>query len=149
MAPLSILLSRPAKKPQHPRPSLTLFFCLVGAFLLTLVPHFQQLPAWISVTVVLAMVVRSLLEVYRLPLPSTVFCSILALCLLGGILLQFNTMFGREAGTAFMAGLLAIKFFELRGPRDISVIIFSSFFVVMSTLLLLPGGLSSLSTASS
>jgi transglutaminase-like putative cysteine protease len=42
---------------------------------------------------------------------------------------------GRDAGTPFMAGLLTIKFYELRGPRDVTLIIFSSFFVVMSALL--------------
>ena len=42
---------------------------------------------------------------------------------------------GRSAGTAVTAGLLAVKFYEIRSPRDIAVIIFSSFFVVMSALL--------------
>ena len=117
------------------RPSLTLFYLLVGTFLLTLVPHIEQLPIWISVCVVAALAIRCFLEFYRLPLPSTTFSSIVALCLLIGIMLQFNTMMGRDAGIAFMAGLLAVKFYEIRTPRDIAVIIFSSFFVVMSALL--------------
>ncbi len=53
----------------------------------------------------------------------------------GVILLQFGTVFGREAGTALTAGLVAIKFYELRRPRDVALIIFSCFFVVMSALL--------------
>ena len=129
------LLSKPKRARLKSRPSLTLFFLLIGAFFLTFVPHIAQMPFWVSLVIVLALFVRSILEVYRLPLPSTAFCGLMALFLLPGIYLQYRTVFGREAGTAFMAGLLAIKFFELRGPRDISVIIFSSFFVVMSTLL--------------
>ena len=129
------MFSKPTRAATAKRPSLTLFFLLVGAFFLTFVPHIEQLPIWISVSVTVALIIRSILEYYRLPLPSNAFCSILALCLLAGICFQFNTMLGREAGTAFMAGLLAVKFFELRGPRDIAVIIFSSFFVVMSALL--------------
>ena len=128
-------LAQPARVPVGNRPSLTIFYLLVGAFFLTFLPHVEQLPIWISVAVVLALIVRCLLEFYRLPLPSVAFCSVMAICLLVGILIQFNTMVGREAGTAFMAGLLAIKFFEIRGPRDMAVIIFSSFFVVMSALL--------------
>jgi transglutaminase-like putative cysteine protease len=135
MAFRSALLSRSSPAPLAARPSLTLFFLLAGAFLLTLVPHAMQMPFWVSGTVVAAMVLRSVMEVYRMPLPSTGFCGVLALCFLAGVVLQYNTMFGREAGTAFIAGLLAIKFFELRGPRDISMIIFSCFFVVMSALL--------------
>jgi transglutaminase-like putative cysteine protease len=135
MARWSALFSRLGRTAPLIRPSLTLFFWLVGAFLLTLAPHIEQFPIWLSVVIILAMVVRSILEIYRLPLPSTTFCAIVALCLLIGILLQFSTIFGRDAGTAFMAGLLTIKFFELRGPRDIALITFSSFFVVMSALL--------------
>src|SRR5271155_924972 len=135
MALWSALFSRPARTPLHSRPSLTLFFLLSGAFLLTLVPHVVQFPYWLSVGVVAAIVLRAIIEVYRLPLPSTTFCGILAIILLGAIFWQFKTVAGREAGTAFTAGLLAIKFYELRRPRDSALIIFSSFFVVMSALL--------------
>ena len=135
MAFWSALLSRPPRTPPPARPSRTLFFLLVGAFLLTLVPHVVQFPLWVSLTVVGAMFLRSIIEVYRLPLPSASFCGFLALVLLGLIFAQFNTVMGRDAGTALTAGLLAIKFFELRRPRDVSLIIFSCFFVVMSALL--------------
>ena len=135
MALWSALFSRPARTPLEVRPSPTLFFLLAGAFLLTLVPHVVQFPLWVSVAVVGAMVLRSIIEVYRLPLPSTTFCGILAVVLLGVILVQFGTVLGRDAGTAFTAGLLAIKFYELRGPRDVALVIFSCFFVVMSALL--------------
>ncbi len=81
------------------------------------------------------MVLRSIIEVYRLPLPSTTFCGFLAVFLLGLIFAQYSTVTGRDAGTALTAGLLAIKFYELRRPRDVALIIFSCFFVVMSALL--------------
>jgi len=135
MALWSALLPRPVRTPLATRPSLTLFFLLAGAFLLTLVPHVIQFPLWVSVGVVAAMVLRSIIEAYRLPLPSTTFCGILAVILLGLIILQFGTVLGRDAGTAFTAGLLAIKFYEIRGPRDVALIIFSCFFMVMSALL--------------
>jgi transglutaminase-like putative cysteine protease len=135
MALWSALLSRTARTPLDNRPSLTLFFLLVGAFLLTLVPHVVQFPLWVSVGVVGAMILRSIIEAYRLPLPSITFCSIVAIIFLGAILWQYQTIFGREAGTAFTAGLLAIKFYELRRPRDVALIIFSCYFMVMSALL--------------
>jgi len=135
MALWSSLFSQAAPTPKPTRPSLTFFFFLVGAFLLTLVPHVIELPVWVSVAVAIALIIRSFMEVYRLPLPSTTFCSLVALCLLCGVLLQFKTVAGRDAGMAFTAGLLAIKFFELRGPRDIALIIFAGYFVVMSALL--------------
>jgi transglutaminase-like putative cysteine protease len=135
MASWSALLSRPTQTPVNSRPSLTLFFLLVGAFLLTLGYHVVQFPIWLSVTIVAAMILRSIIEVYRLPLPSTTFCGILAIVFLGVIYVEFSRVTGRDAGTAFTAGLLTIKFYELRGPRDVALIIFSCFFVVMSVLL--------------
>jgi hypothetical protein len=117
------------------RPSLTLFFCLVGAFLLALVPQLPQLPLWVSLGIAVAMICRSIGELRHWPLPSVTVTGLAALVLLAAIYRQFDTVVGRGANTAFMAGLLAIKFFELRGPRDLALIIFSSFFVVMSSLL--------------
>ncbi|MCE0498912.1 MAG: DUF3488 and DUF4129 domain-containing transglutaminase family protein [Methylacidiphilales bacterium] len=136
MPPWSALFLRPVRPAvPTPRPSLTLFFWLVGGFILTLLPQIDVLPIWISMIIVGALAIRAVLEIYRLPLPSTLFTALLALCLLTAIALLFQTLFSREAETAFMAGLMTIKFYELRGPRDVNVIIFSSFFIVMSALL--------------
>jgi len=135
MALWSKFMPQSAPSQQPVRISLTFFFFLVGSFLLTLVPHIVELPIWVTVAAVIALVVRSVMEVYRLPLPSTTFCTLVALCLLCGVMLQFKTILGRDAGMAFIAGLLPIKFFELRTPRDIAVIIFSGYFVLMSSLL--------------
>jgi transglutaminase-like putative cysteine protease len=135
MASWTALLSRPAQTPLAARPSLTLFFLLVGAFLLTLGYHVVNFPVWLTVGIVSAMVLRSVIEVYRLPLPSSTFCGIVALVFGIVIWIWYNTLFGRDAGTAFTGGLITIKFYELRGPRDIALIIFSCFFVVMSVLL--------------
>jgi hypothetical protein len=135
MALWSALVARPAQTPLSARPSLTLFSLLAGAFVLTLLPYAAQFPLWLSVTILVAMILRSVLEFYRLPLPSTGLSSFLAVVFLGLIMVQFGTLAGRDAGTAFTAGLLAIKFYEIRRPRDIALIIFACFFVVMSSLL--------------
>jgi transglutaminase-like putative cysteine protease len=131
----SLVPSRLSRSTRYARPSLTLFFCLVGAFLFTVLPHVPQLPAWITALILVAMIVRCVVEIGRWPLPSSTFCGVLALCLLGSVYLHYDTIFGRDAGTAFMSALLAIKFFEMRGPRDVALIIFCSFFLVMSSLL--------------
>jgi transglutaminase-like putative cysteine protease len=135
MAFWSALVARPVRTRLATRPSFTLFYLLVGAFLLTIMPHVEQLPAWVTLAVTIAIAVRCILEVYRLPLPSSAFCGVIAVCLFIAVLFQFDTIVGRDAGTAFMAGLLALKFFELRTPREVTLIIFSCFFVVMSALL--------------
>ncbi len=116
------LIAKPQRTPLKSRPSLMLFFLLAGAFLLTLVPEVVQFPPWITAVVVVAMVVRSIIEIYRLPLPSTAFCGTVAVILFGLVWVQFGTIMGRAAGTAVTAGLLTIKFYEIRSSRDISLI---------------------------
>jgi transglutaminase-like putative cysteine protease len=135
MALWSALIARPARTPLLSRPSLTLYFLLAGAFLLTLVPHVLEFPLWLTIAILVSMVLRSVVELYRWPLPSTTFCAIIAIILLGLVFAWFHGLWGREPGTALTAGLLAIKFYEIRAPRDLALIIFSSFFVVMSALL--------------
>ena len=136
MAIWSPLLARPTQTPLWSRPSLTLFFLLVGAFVLTLVPHAVRFPFWLSVSIGLAMALRCVMEVYRMPLPSTTFCGIMAMVLATVVSAQYGgNILGRDPGTALTAGLLTIKFYELRRPRDVALIIFSCFFVVMSALL--------------
>ena len=127
MAFWSQLIAKPQRTPLSSRPSLTLYFLLTGTFLLTLVPHVLQFPPWLTAVIVLAMILRSVLELYRLPLPSSTFCGILAIILFGVTWIQFGTIMGSSAGTAVTAGLLAIKFYEIRQPRDIALIIFSCF----------------------
>jgi hypothetical protein len=129
------ILSRTTGGASADGPSRTLFYWLISAFLLTLLPHVTQLPGWLTGAILVSVIVRCLAEWYRWPLPTTTSTGVVAICLLSAIFLQYHTVMGRDAGTPFMAGLLAIKFYELRGPRDITLIIFSSFFVVMSALL--------------
>jgi hypothetical protein len=135
MAFWSRFVARPSLVPLQARPSLTLFYLVSGAFVLTLVPEVTDFPAWLSVALVAAMALRSVLEAYRMPLPSTITTSVFAFVLLGFIYLQYGHFMGRDAGTAFTAGLLAIKFYELRRARDVAIIIFACFFLVMSALL--------------
>ena len=131
----SLIPSRLARKAPPIRPTRTLFFCLVGVFFITLIPHVQQLPLWVTVAVFGGMIFRLVNEIYRWKLPSSTFCGVLAICLSAAIYFQFGTIFGRDAATAFMVALLTIKFFELRSTRDIALIIFCTSFVVMSSLL--------------
>ena len=135
MAFWSRFLARPSLVPLQARPSLTLFFLVSGAFVLTLVPQVTDFPVWLSVTLVAAMIFRCVIEAYRMPLPSTITTSIVAFLLWGFVFLQYGHIMGRDAGTAFTAGLLAIKFYELRRARDVALIIFCCFFMVMSALL--------------
>jgi transglutaminase-like putative cysteine protease len=131
----SAMVARPPQTPLSSRPSLTLFYLLCGAFLLALVPHAVQFPGWLTATILAGMALRAVIEFYRWPLPSSTFCGILAIILLVLVFIQYNGVSGRDPGTALTAGLLAIKFYELRRPRDVALIIFSCFFVVMSALL--------------
>ena len=103
------ILSRTTGGASADGPSRTLFCWLISAFLLTLLPHVAQLPAWLTVSILAATIVRCIAEWRRWPLPTTTSTGVVALCLLSAIFLQYHTVLGRDAGTPFMAGLLTIS----------------------------------------
>jgi transglutaminase-like putative cysteine protease len=108
---------------------------VMGTFVAALGPHFSHLPWWVIGFVGGIMVWRWRLEKGSRPLPGSWTRSGLALFLLMGLLLDLSTIFGREAGTAFMIGLLAIKFLELRTAWDHRLVCFVCYFLVLGALL--------------
>ncbi len=51
------------------------------------------------------------------------------------LLLQFGTLLGREAGSALLVMMLALKFLELKGPRDVTVLVYLGYFLLAIQLL--------------
>ena len=51
------ILSRTSGAASVDGPSRTLFFWLISAFLLTLLPHVTQMPSWLTVSILLATIV--------------------------------------------------------------------------------------------
>lgn len=99
---------------------------------LVLAPHVMHLPLWASAVTALLLAWRVALTWQRLrPVAKPLLGLIAGLCLLG-VLLEYRTLFGRDAGVALLALLLGVKLMEMRTRRDVFVVIFLAFFVVLT-----------------
>lgn len=106
---------------------------LLGACLLVLVPHVAALPWWTSACCAMLLLWRGWLTLTGRRLPQAWILLPVALLLMLGVFLTFRTFFGREAGVTMVALLLACKLLEMRAKRDLFVVIFLSFFVLLSS----------------
>ena len=105
---------------------------LLAACVLVLLPHFAQLPIGVSSAVVALLCWRSWITFagHRLP-PRWLLVPIAGLTM-AGIWVGYRTFFGRDAGVAMLALLLVLKLLEMHAKRDLFVVLFLSFFVILT-----------------
>ncbi|MBR7799212.1 transglutaminase family protein [Undibacterium fentianense] len=106
---------------------------LVLACFLVLSNHFNNLSAWISVSTVGLMLWRAWLTLLGRKLPPRWILIPIALALMAGIFWQFRSFFGRETGVAMLALLLSCKLLEMHAKRDLFVILFLGFFLLLTS----------------
>lgn len=106
---------------------------LLVSCLLVLSTHVGNLFLWISVSSVSLMIWRGWLTLRGLQLPPRWLLLSIALGLMGGIFWQFRSFFGRETGVAMLAILLSCKMLEMHARRDLFVILFLGFFLLLTS----------------
>lgn len=106
---------------------------LVIACLLVLSTHVGNLFWWINLSSASLMLWRAWLTVRGLQLPPRWLLLPIALTLMAGIFWQFRSFFGREAGVAMLAILLSCKMLEMHARRDLFVILFLGFFLLVTS----------------
>jgi transglutaminase-like putative cysteine protease len=108
---------------------------MLAALTLALAPAVPRLPAWITLVFVAAAAWRLAIqrEGWRLP-PGWLRLALAAACLFG-VLFHFRTLNGLEAGGALLVVMGAMKLLETRSRRDIQVLAFIGYFIVMMQLL--------------
>ncbi len=110
-------------------------FVLLLAVALAIAPHLEHLPLWASAVIVALWCWRTTLNVTQQPLPARLLILPLLLATAAAVWLQHRTLFGRDAGVTFLLMLLALKLMEMRVRRDIFVVVFLSFFVLLTQFL--------------
>jgi transglutaminase-like putative cysteine protease len=108
----------------------TLF--LMGAIALAVLPHLPNLPLWTSAGFALLFAWRLGLVFSGRGLPGTPLRLVAAAACTAGVIAEYDTVFGREAGVALLVLFLGLKLMEMRARRDLFVVIFLCFFVLLT-----------------
>lgn len=115
-------------------------YWLLMALAVAFAPHLQRVPWWLALVLILALVWRLPLVEQRIALPNTVAKVLLLLAGVSAIRYSFNTLFGPEAGTAFLLFCVGLKVLEAQNERDHYILLTLSFFV-LATMFLFQQGL--------
>jgi transglutaminase-like putative cysteine protease len=105
------------------------------ALVISLAPHAQFLPLWITSAFLICGGWRYLIERRRRSLPSPWLRVLLALGCFLGVFATYATISGVGPGSALLAIMAALKLLETRKRRDQFVLLFIAIFLVMSSLL--------------
>ncbi|MGZ8289223.1 MAG: transglutaminase TgpA family protein [Telluria sp.] len=105
---------------------------LLGAALMVLAPHALHLPLWVSLTCGATLLWRALITFRGTRMPASLVLLPLALAAMGGVFATFGTVLGRDAGVAMLVLLVAFKMLEMHARRDLFVVIFLCFFLVLT-----------------
>ncbi|MFQ5935977.1 MAG: transglutaminaseTgpA domain-containing protein, partial [Acidiferrobacterales bacterium] len=85
---------------------------------LALAPHVLNLPLWVTVACAGVLAWRFGMNNQGWPAPGRLLRVSLTLLLVAVTVTHYGTLLGRDAGTALLANLLALKLLELSKPRD-------------------------------
>ncbi len=105
------------------------------ALILVAAPHAERLPWWLSLLVFMLIVWRMYLARVRLGLPSRAVVILVVIGSSTGVYLNYGTIFGRDAGVALLVLMLGLKVLETRTHRDGMLLIFLSYFLVITNFL--------------
>lgn len=108
---------------------------LTAVFVLAGLPHLVRLPLWITTLVAIITGWRLYRAHLRLPSPAKWLLAIIAIAAAAGVLVQYRTLFGREAGVALLLIMLALKLLETRTQRDGMLLGFLGCFLLITNFL--------------
>jgi transglutaminase-like putative cysteine protease len=102
---------------------------------LSVAPHVSHIRPWILLLAAAAAGLRIATEVKRWPLLQKWLRSLLAFVALLAVLLEYRTLNGIDAGTALLVLMAGMKLLETRTVRDLTVIVFLSYFALFAAFL--------------
>ncbi len=108
---------------------------LLISIVLVCLPHLLRLPLWISALCLGLIGLRFLYETGRAVLPGKYLRLLILLVSLAGLFASYSTLIGRTAGSAMLLLMLCLKLMEIKGRRDVVIIIYISFFILITSFL--------------
>jgi transglutaminase-like putative cysteine protease len=105
---------------------------LIASSLLVLVPHAAHLPLWVSLLCGATLVWRAAVTLLGRRMPPNVVLVPIAAAAMFGVLQSYHTLLGRDAGVAMLVMLVAFKMLEMHARRDLFVVVFLCYFLVLT-----------------
>ncbi|NNG24542.1 transglutaminase TgpA family protein [Telluria aromaticivorans] len=105
---------------------------LLGSAVLVLAPHTAHLPLWVSLLCAATLAWRAAVTLRGKRMPSTLVLLPIAAAAMAGVQFSYGTILGRDAGVAMLVLLVAFKMLEMHARRDLYVVIFLCFFLVLT-----------------
>ena len=105
---------------------------LLLAVAFVVVPHFEHVPWWATLLVLLMLLWRGVLTARQLTVPGRALLVPLLFGAAAGVYLEHGTLVGHQAGVTFLLLLMALKLLEMRARRDVFVVIFLCFFILLT-----------------
>jgi transglutaminase-like putative cysteine protease len=105
---------------------------LLASTVLVLLPHTSHLPLWVTLLCGATLVWRAALTLLGRRMPANLILVPLAVAGMAGVLTTYHTVLGRDAGVAMLVLLVAFKMLEMHARRDLFVVVFLCFFLVLT-----------------
>jgi transglutaminase-like putative cysteine protease len=105
---------------------------LIASSLLVLVPHAAHLPPWVSLLCGATLAWRAAVTLLGRRMPSNAILVPIAAAAMFGVLHSYHTLLGRDAGVAMLVLLVAFKMLEMHARRDLFVVVFLCYFLVLT-----------------
>ncbi|RJG07819.1 DUF3488 domain-containing protein [Noviherbaspirillum cavernae] len=106
---------------------------LLATCVLVLAPHAGHLPAWIVAACSAILLWRGWVTFRGHRMPSRNLLVPIAVLTMAAVYWHYKTIFGREAGVAMLVLLLTFKLLEMHARRDLFVVLFLGFFLVLAS----------------
>ncbi len=119
----------------HWPPALQRLVWVVAGLALAVVPHIPHIKIWVLLLGASAAALRLVIEFRHWRLPPKWLRSSLAFLALLAVLLDYRTLNGIDAGTALLIVMAGMKLLETQKVRDLTVIVFLSYFALFAAFL--------------
>lgn len=110
-------------------------WCLLLSLAMVAAPHTSHLPWWVTALVAMLIVWRAYIAYARLALPNRWLLFLFAVTASIGVFIGYRTLFGRDAGVALLIIMLGLKLLETRALRDAVLLIFLTYFLIITNFL--------------
>ncbi|MGV3742336.1 MAG: transglutaminase TgpA family protein [Burkholderiaceae bacterium] len=120
------LLSRPLSRDKADT------LLLLATCALVIAPHAFHIPGWSTALCGILLAWRGWITFRGNRMPPRWILVPIAVLAIAGVYWSYRTFFGREPGVAMLVLLLALKLLEMRAKRDLFVVVFLSFFLILT-----------------